>query len=321
MKLDPERDEALGLAADLAYRLDDQEKARTWFLRRAELANQKESIRAYCFYRTALSYWRDAHDEIAANGNYLNGLTVYKLPEKSQPLADEFVTSGLYYADRALALTSQYADAYTLKSLLHSEAALVASEEAKMKEQQELTLKALRQALALTKDKDPQTLAADFGTPTVLVGEFAPTSADEDKATEKPVTVVEGGEVITRVAAVFPSAGRIRRPTADDAAATGVTKDGGAYSIGGGRGALTAAYTPGKVKVEILISLSGEVVFAHVVQGRSDLNGAAVIAARKWKFKPATFEGKPVQLSGVITFDMKPGRVASIPSTSTPTKP
>jgi len=204
--------------------------------------------------------------------------------------------------------------------LLHSEAALIASEESQKKEPQELALKELRQALALNKDKDPQTLAADFGTPTILVGEFAPTSAEEDKATEKPEPVVKGGEVLTRVAAIFPSAG-IRRATADDAAASGVTKDGGAYSIGGGRGALTAAYTPGKVKVEVLISFTGEVVFAHVVQGRSDLNGAAVIAARKWKFKPATFEGQPVQLSGVITFDMKPGRVASTPSTSTPTKP
>jgi TonB family protein len=87
-----------------------------------------------------------------------------------------------------------------------------------------------------------------------------------------------------------------------------VTAGGGAYSLGAGRGALTAAYTPGIVKVEVLISAAGDVVFAHVVDGRHDLNGSAVMAAREWKFEPAKFEGKPVQVSGVITFDMKPER-------------
>ena len=76
--------------------------------------------------------------------------------------------------------------------------------------------------------------------------------------------------------------------------------------MGAGRGALTAAYSPGTVKVEVLVSKTGDVVFAHVVTGRDDLNGAAVLAARRWKFAPATFDGTPVQLSGVITFDMRP---------------
>jgi len=73
------------------------------------------------------------------------------------------------------------------------------------------------------------------------------------------------------------------------------------------RGALTAAYAPGTVKVEVLISKTGDVVFAHVVDGRDDLKGAALLAARAWKFAPPRFEGTPVQLSGVITFDMRPG--------------
>ena len=100
-----------------------------------------------------------------------------------------------------------------------------------------------------------------------------------------------------------------RQPTTapGQAPGTGVTREGGAYSLGSGRGALTAAYTPGTVKVEVLVSTTGEVVFVRIVKGRHDLDGAAIIAARKWKFAPATFEGTPVQMSGVITFDMKPG--------------
>lgn len=323
LKLEPERDEALALAADLAYRLDDQPKARTLFLRRAELSNQKDSIRAYCFYRAALAYWREAHDGIAMNGTLKDGQTTYKLPEKTEPVVEEQLTSGLYYNERALTIASRFAEAHTLKSLLHSEQARIAKDDKKAAEQQKLALAALRQAFSLNKDKDPGTLAADFGTPTILLGEFAATAAEEEKtppvANNLANNLIEGGTVQKRTAPIFPSV----RPAsnAEGDAATGVTKDGGAYSLGSGRGALTAAYTPGKVKVEVLISTTGEVVFAHVVDGRSDLNAAAVIAARKWKFNPATFEGKPVQLSGVITFDMKPGGRATPTPTPKPEKP
>lgn len=319
LKLEPERDDALGLAADLAYRLDDQPKARVWFLRRAELANQKDSIRAYCFYRAALSYWRVAHDLIAMNGTFKDGQTVYKVPEKQLPEVEEQLTSGMYYAERALSITSNYAEAHTLKSLLNSEHSLIAESEKKIDEYRRACLSALRKSLDLNKGKDPKSIAADFGTPTIIVGEFAPNKIEEDRALTPEYKVIEGGEVLARVPAVFPS---IRPAKSADAGenTTGVTKDGGAVSLGGGRGALTAAYAPGKVKVEVLVSTAGEVVFAHVVQGRSDLNGAAVTAARKWKFKPATFEGKPIQVSGVITFDMRPGRAAGAPPPPPPPK-
>ena len=62
----------------------------------------------------------------------------------------------------------------------------------------------------------------------------------------------------------------------------------------------------GTVKIEVLVSVSGKVVFAHVVDGRSDLNPAALAAAKRWTFAPAKFEGHPVQVSGVITFNMRP---------------
>ena len=218
-----------------------------------------------------------------------------------------------------LTLTPQFAAAHNLKNLLHRQHVFLLSDETKLAEHQRLSLASLRKAQELTKGKDPKTLEADFSTPTVMLGEFAPTKADEDNATDADEKLVEGGEVIKRQAALFPSIRPPKSGEANDASATGVTKDGGAVSLGSGRGALTAAYAPGKVKVEVLISTAGEVVFAHVVQGRSDLNGAAIAAARAWKFKPATFEGQPVQLSGVITFDLRPG--GSRPKTTEGKKP
>ncbi|HMV51965.1 MAG TPA: energy transducer TonB, partial [Blastocatellia bacterium] len=124
------------------------------------------------------------------------------------------------------------------------------------------------------------------------------------------------------LAATFPSVRPSKTATdPKDPSGTGVTAEGGAYSLGTGRGALTAAYAPGKVKVEVLVSTDGKVIFTHVVDGRSDLNGAAIVAARSWTFEPAMLDGQPVQVSGVITFDMKPGRAKSAPAPAkTPAK-
>src|SRR5262249_875608 len=129
---------------------------------------------------------------------------------------------------------------------------------------------------------------------------------DENKIEDPMKKLITGGKPIKRMEAIFPSARPAKSSNQKDPSVKGVTADGGAYSLGTGRGALTAAYSPGIVKVEVLISATGEVVFGHFIEGRSDLNGAAILASRAWKFEPAKFEGKQVQVSGVITFDMKP---------------
>ena len=142
-----------------------------------------------------------------------------------------------------------------------------------------------------------------------------------DGVIDEMLKVIEGGRPIKRKSPAFPALRASKnKDAASDPSSTGVTDKGGAYSIGSGRGALTAAYAPGTVKVEVLVSLTGDVVFAHVVDGRDDLNGAAILAARGWKFSPAKLDGSPVQVSGVITFDLKPP--GSRPTASpTPKKP
>ncbi|NOT61458.1 MAG: TonB family protein [Acidobacteria bacterium] len=312
LKAEPHRDEALFFAAETAYRLDNQLKARNWFLRRAELANQKDTIKAFSFYRAATTYWREAHDNVAAYATFKEGKTVMsKLPEKGPVTAattDELIASGLHLIERCVALTSRYAEAHNLKNLLLAEAAWLKSGTVKGEEAQQKALAALRETIALLKGRDAKTIPTDFGAPTLRVGEFPPTKADDALVTESTVDGVDGlkgGTVVKRVAAIFPTSVPRSADSGDDNP-----------DRGGRRGALTAASAPGKVKVEVLISTAGDVTFAHIVQGRSDLNGAAIAAARKWKFAPAKFEDHPVQLSGVITFDMRPGgsRAAATPT-------
>src|SRR6185503_18675396 len=131
------------------------------------------------------------------------------------------------------------------------------------------------------------TESANFNLPTVRIGEIPQNKEQEATFTDPMLKLIEGGRPLKRASPVFPSM-RPAKPKDDsrDPSSTGVTDKGGAYSIGSGRGALTAAYAPGTVKVEVLISKTGDVVFAHVVDGRDDLNGSALLPARAWKFAP-----------------------------------
>ena len=308
LKGEPASDEALGLAADTAFRLEIQDRARELFLARADLPGQKESVRAFCYYSTALTYWRQTHAIVAASCLLKDGKLDCPVPENQKADLNTKITGGLNYADRTLSIAANNAGAHNVVNLLNSEAALAATVQAESDESKQRAVAALRKAIAVVRESPSAGGAprATFDFPTVRVGEIP--SGDEIFLIADSSPAIKGGTPITKVAPVFPSVGS-RQPTTapGDSSSTGVTKGGGAYSLGSGRGALTAAYTPGTVKVEVLVSTTGDVVFARIVKGRHDLDGAAIIAAKKWKFAPATFEGTPVQMSGVITFDMKPG--------------
>src|SRR5262245_64584433 len=208
-----------------------------------------------------------------------------------------------------------FAEAEHVRLLLHAEAALSAEAEETASAHRRQSIESLSRAIELSrslagaKGSD----VADFSVPTIRVSEFAHTDEEEDKIEDPMKMLIAGGRPIKRTQAIFPGVRPVKSGNQDDPSAKGMTKDGGAYSLGAGRGALTAAYAPGIVKVEVLVSSAGDVVFAHVVDGRSDLNGEAILAARAWKFEPAKFEGKPVQVSAVITFDMSPERAKPKP--------
>jgi TonB family protein len=62
----------------------------------------------------------------------------------------------------------------------------------------------------------------------------------------------------------------------------------------------------GTVEVEVIISETGFVVEATAVSGHLALRTAAVEAARKWIFEPATLNGAPVKVKSVLTFVFAP---------------
>ena len=64
-----------------------------------------------------------------------------------------------------------------------------------------------------------------------------------------------------------------------------------------------AAGAEGTVSVKVTVDEEGNVVAARAVSGHPLLRTAAVDAARATKFKPTVVDGRPVKVSGVISYD------------------
>lgn len=62
----------------------------------------------------------------------------------------------------------------------------------------------------------------------------------------------------------------------------------------------------GSVVVEVTVNEVGRVISARAISGPVELRGAAVDAAKQWKFAPTMLSGMPVKVIGTITFNFNP---------------
>jgi TonB family protein len=67
-----------------------------------------------------------------------------------------------------------------------------------------------------------------------------------------------------------------------------------------------AAHATGVVTVQVTIDEEGNVTSATAVAGHPLLRAAAVAAARQAKFKPTLLSGKPVKVTGILTYNFVP---------------
>lgn len=58
-----------------------------------------------------------------------------------------------------------------------------------------------------------------------------------------------------------------------------------------------------QVQVQVLIDVDGTVIAAAAVSGHPLLFGASVAAARNARFSPTKFNGEPVKVTGVISYN------------------
>lgn len=66
-----------------------------------------------------------------------------------------------------------------------------------------------------------------------------------------------------------------------------------------------AARASGTVTVQVTVDEQGRVVDAKAVSGHPLLQAAAVAAARQARFRPTLLSGKPVKVTGTLTYDFK----------------
>ena len=122
----------------------------------------------------------------------------------------------------------------------------------------------------------------------------------------------------TPAPAQSPSASKTQPPAANSASTTNTTATPPAPKpVSGGVLNGKALYLPkpfyppnartaraaGVVTVEVLLSEEGKVLSARAVDGNAFLRQAAVDAARQARFTPTILSGKPVQVTGVITYN------------------
>jgi TonB family protein len=67
-----------------------------------------------------------------------------------------------------------------------------------------------------------------------------------------------------------------------------------------------SAGASGIVRVEIVVSESGDVISARAVSGHPLLQAAAVAAARRAKFTPISIQNEPVNVRGFLTYEFRP---------------
>ena len=63
------------------------------------------------------------------------------------------------------------------------------------------------------------------------------------------------------------------------------------------------AHIRGQVILQAVVAKDGSVSATHVLRGNRLLRGAAVDAVRRWRFRPYVMEGRPVDVSTIVTVD------------------
>jgi protein TonB len=66
-----------------------------------------------------------------------------------------------------------------------------------------------------------------------------------------------------------------------------------------------AAKASGAVVVQVLVDETGKVTSANAVSGHPLLRQSAVQAAYQARFKPTMLSGKPVKVTGTITYNFE----------------
>jgi TonB family protein len=64
-----------------------------------------------------------------------------------------------------------------------------------------------------------------------------------------------------------------------------------------------SAHASGEIRVQVILDTDGKVIAAHAISGHPLLWAVSLSAARNSRFKPTLLDGKPVKVTGVISYN------------------
>jgi protein TonB len=146
----------------------------------------------------------------------------------------------------------------------------------------------------------PKAIAKPAGPTGPPIPALAPTTTPPTTASPKPASTAASPATPTVPTAITPKPGA---PIETLKVSEGVWRDNAivkaepASPTGAKKSKLK-----GRVRVQVIVSIEGRVIEATAVSGPEPLRPAAVAAAFKWVFVPATLNGMPVQVESSLTF-------------------
>lgn len=156
------QDNAISYIATIYDDLDNKEENRNWLLKRAEVACATKEIKATTFYSIAVKYWTCSYDQTTRYQDKAKAATEpshyrnmdYPAAQADKQKAEDCVTKGLEYIEKALQIDPEYVEAMFYKGLLYRERQKLTKEEPKRKELEAIAHKIADEATALQKKKE-----------------------------------------------------------------------------------------------------------------------------------------------------------------------
>ena len=297
LELDPDNDDAFNSVASIYRQMRAEDREREWIMQRATSSSASPYKRASAYVALSVKEWQCSRDITERRENRVStkgrGPTafVYVKPKNPEEFdrARDCATRGLQYADEAVGLAPDHAQAWAAKNSLLREMAKLAQ-----MENDEARKSSYEQQAAAAADEQRRAAVAEQRR--AAEEEERRRQEERQKATEGAA----GGVEATREGAAAERVQQQQRNTITGGVlnSKAISKPQPDYPQ-----IARDARAQGRVVVQILVDEDGLVVNASAVSGHPLLQAAAVEAAKQARFTPTLLSGRPVKVAGIVTYD------------------
>jgi tetratricopeptide (TPR) repeat protein len=159
------KDNAVSNIAVIYDDLNDNDSWRKWILTRAEDGCTSKEARVESYYSIATRYFNCSHDQtsrysdkarLAVNDSWHYRDMDYPAAQADKKNAEDCVTRGLEFIEKALQEDPEHANSLFYKGLLYRERQMLTKDPAKRKELDEMAMKIYDEAVAIQKKKESE---------------------------------------------------------------------------------------------------------------------------------------------------------------------